>query len=123
MTITRSIMARGYFSPVIDYLTLLRLATTDPVVVVDHAGRPFDRELLPKELPVPGLLVGTVTEAVKQVEGGRLIADLDRNTLWAVHGFVLDKKILDALGDGQFSAFDLIRAVSAAGFRWLPTIL
>jgi hypothetical protein len=116
-------MAREYFSAVIDSQTLFRLATTDPVVVVDDAGLPFDRELLPKELPVPGLLVEAVSEAVKQVKGGRLIADLDRDTLWAVHGFVLDMTILDALGDGQFSAFDLIGAVSAAGFRWVPTTL
>lgn len=116
-------MARGYFSPVIASQTLFRLATTDPIVVVDHNGLPLDRELLPEELPVPGLLVALVTEAVKRVQGGRLIADLDRDSLWAVRGFVLDMTILDALGDGEFSAFDLIGAVSAAGFRWRPTTL
>jgi hypothetical protein len=123
MTITRSIMARGYFSPVIDSQTLYRLATTDAVVVVDHNGLPLDRELLPEGLPVPGLLVGTVTEAVKRVHGGRLIADLDRDSLWAVHGFVLDMTIVAALEDGEFSALDLIDAVSAAGFCWRPTTL
>lgn len=107
----------------IDSQRLSQLATADPVVVVDHNGLPLDRDLLPDDLPVPGLLVGPVTEAVKRVKGGRLIADLDRDTLWAVHGFVLDMTILDVLGDGQFSAFDLIGAVGAAGFRWLPTIL
>lgn len=116
-------MARGYFSPVIASQTLLRLATTTPIVVVDHHGLPLDRELLPEELPVPGLLVGIVNEAVKQVNGGRLIADLDRDSLWAVRGFVLDMTIIQALGDGEFSASELIGAVSAAGFRWRPTTL
>jgi hypothetical protein len=116
-------MPRGYFSSVIASQTLSRLATTDPIVVVDHNGLPLDGELLPEDLPVPGLLVGIVTEAVKQVQGGRLIADLDRESLWAVRGFVLDMTIIDALGDREFSAYDLINAVSAAGFRWRPTTL
>jgi hypothetical protein len=116
-------MARGYFSPVIDSQRLSQLATADPVVVVDHNGLPLDRDLLPDDLPVPGLLVGPVTEAVKRVKGGRLIADLDRDSLWAVRGFVLDSTIVGALGDGEFAALDLIGAVSAAGFRWRPTIL
>ena len=107
----------------LDSQTLFRLATTHPVVVIDHNGLPFDRELLANELPVPGLLVGAVTEAVKKVHGGRVVADLDRDTLWAVHGFVLDVTIIDALEEGRFSAFDLIGAVTAAGFRWMPTIL
>ena len=72
---------------------------------------------------MPGLLVGIVTEAVKQVNGGRLIADLDRDSLWAVRGFVLDMTIIQALGDGEFTASDLIGVVSAAGFRWRPTTL
>ena len=100
-----------------------QMAAAQPVVVVDHSGEPMDRLGLPDALPVPGLLVSTVKEAVKQVHAGRLIGDLDRDSLWAVAGFVLDITVLDALGEGAYSAADLIRAVTAAGFDWKPTIL
>jgi hypothetical protein len=108
---------------VIDLQTIRQLAAPHPVVVVDHNGEPMDRLGLPDELPVPGLLVSPVYEAVKQVDAGRLIADLDRDSLWAVTGFVLDITVLDALGEGTYSAADLIGAVTSAGFDWKPTIL
>ena len=107
----------------IDSQTLRRMAATAPFVVVDHNGEPMDLERLPDELPIPGLLVSPVNEAVKQFEAGRLIADLERDSLWAVGGFVLDITVLDALGDGAYSAAELIGAVTSAGFDWQPTIL
>ena len=107
----------------IDIQTMRQMAAAQQVVVVDHNGEPVDRLRLPDELPVPGLLVSTMNEAVKQVDAGRLIADLDRDSLWAVAGFVLDITVLDALGEGAYSAADLIGAVTAAGFDWKPTIL
>jgi hypothetical protein len=108
---------------VIDSQTLRRLAATTPLVIVDHNGEPMDRERLPDDLPIPGLLVSPVNEAVKQVEAGRLITDLDRDSLWAVVGFVLDSTVLDALREGTHSAAELIGAVTSAGFDWQPTIL
>ena len=107
----------------IDLQTVRRMAASHPVVVVDHHGEPMDRPGLPDDLPVPGLLVSTVNEAVKQVDAGSLIADLDRDSLWAVAGFALDVTVLDALGGGTYSAADLILAVTSAGFDWKPTIL
>ena len=107
----------------IDSRTLRTLAATAPLVIVDHNGEQMDRERLPDDLPIPGLLVSPVTEAVKQVEAGRLIADLDRDSLWAVGGFVLDITVIAALGEGTFSAAELIGAVASAGFDWQPTIL
>lgn len=107
----------------IDLHTLRRLAATTPLVIVDHNGERMDRERLPDDLPVPGLLVSPVNEAVKQVETGRLITDLDRDSLWAVVGFVLDSTVLDVLGEGTRSATELIGAVTSAGFDWQPTIL
>jgi len=100
-----------------------RMVTAHPLVVVDLNGEPMDRSGLPDELPVPGLLVSTVDEAVKQIDAGILIADLDRDSLWAVTGFALDVTVLDALGEGTYSAADLIGAVTSAGFDWKPTIL
>jgi hypothetical protein len=107
----------------IDLQTMRRMAAAHPVVVVDNNGEPMDRPALSADLPVPGLLVSTVNEAVKQVDAGSLIADLDRDSLWAVAGFALDVTVLDALGEGRYSAADLIRAVPSAGFNWKPTIL
>ena len=107
----------------IDTRTLRALAATAPLVIVDHNGEPVDREGLPDELPIPGLLVSPVREAVKQVEARRLVADLDRDSLWAVGGFVLDITVIAALGEGTYSAAELIGAVTSAGFDWQPTIL
>ena len=107
----------------LDSQTLRRMAATDRVVVVDHNGEPMHRDGLPDELPVPGLLVSPVAEAVKQVEAGRLVADLDRDSLWVVRGFILDSTVLDALGEGSYSVEELIGAVKSAGLVWQPTIL
>ena len=107
----------------LDSQTLRRMAATDRLVVVDHNGEPMDRDGLPDELPVPGLLVSPVAEAVKQVEAGRFVADLDRDSLWAVRGFILDSTVLDALGEGSYSVEELIGAVKSAGLVWQPTIL
>ncbi|MGH8948072.1 MAG: hypothetical protein ACRDXF_04355 [Acidimicrobiia bacterium] len=107
----------------IDTQTLRRMATTAQFVIVDHNGVPIDRDRLPEELPVPGLLVSPVNEAVKQVEAGRLIADLDRDSLWAVGGFVLDITVLGSLAEDSYTAAELIGAVTSAGFDWVPTIL
>ena len=107
----------------LDSQTLRRMAANDRLVVVDHNGEPMDRDGLPEELPVPGLLVSPVAEAVKQVEAGGLVADLDRDSLWAVRGFILDSTVLDALGEGSYSVEELIGAVKSAGLVWQPTIL
>ena len=107
----------------IDLQTMRQMAAAHPVVVVDHNGELMDRLGLPDELSVPGLLLSTVNEAVKQVDAGRLIADVDRDSLWAVSGFVLDSTVLDALGEGAYSAADLIGVVTSAGFAWKPNIL
>lgn len=93
------------------------------VLVIDHRGQLLDIDGPPEELPVPGLLVSPVVEAVKQVEERRVVADLDRDSMWAVQGFVLDLRVLYALGEGKYSAEDLIRAVRSAGFDWQTTPL
>jgi hypothetical protein len=108
---------------VIDPQALRRLAAGSPVLAIDHRGRPLDIDGLPEELRVPGLLVSPVAEAVKRVEAGRLVADLDRDSMWAVQGFVLGMSVLDGLGNADYSAEELIRAVSSAGFDWQPTLL
>jgi len=78
---------------------------------------------LPADLPVPGLLVRAVTEAVKQLEAGRLIDDLDRDMMWAIEGFILDKGVLEALPHGVYSGEQFIGAVVDAGFTWRSALL
>jgi hypothetical protein len=78
---------------------------------------------LPPKLAVPGLVVRVVTEAVKRVEGDRLVGDLDRDGLWAVLGFILDEDVVSSLGDRDYTTAELIRAVESAGYRWQPTPL
>ena len=71
-TITRSIMARGYFSPVIDLQTMRRLAAAQPVVVVDHNGlAPGSSRSSRTSFPCQVCWLSTVNEAVKQVDGGK----------------------------------------------------
>jgi hypothetical protein len=43
---------------------------------------------------------------------------LDRDALWSIHGFVLGREVVLALGDDVTTPEDLIAAVPAAGFEW-----
>jgi hypothetical protein len=87
-------------------------------LIVDVDGHPIEDPSLAAESPVPGLLVGPVTEAVKVSDDGVVVHHVDRDTLWAVEGFVLDEAVLDGLGEFVGSASDLLQAVTAAGFTW-----
>ncbi len=99
------------------------MALGSSVLIVDVDGRPLDTDRLPEDLPVPGLLVRALTEAVKQVEAGRLINDLDRDAMWAIEGFILDKDLLEGLPDGVYSGEQFIEVVVDAGFTWRPAPL
>lgn len=73
---------------------------------------------LPGGTPVPALVVGQVTDAVKQAESGMIARYLDRDTLWAVHGFVLDRDTVASLDETVDSPLKLIDAVREAGYEW-----
>jgi hypothetical protein len=75
-------------------------------------------EGLPNEPPIPALVVAVVTEAVKQVEAEMVVRSVDRDALWAVMGFLLDRKVVSMLTDDVESVAGLIRAVRDAGFDW-----
>ena len=87
-------------------------------MVIDHRGEEKGAEWVPDDAPVAGLLVGKVSEAVKQVEAGQVIEYLNRDALWAVEGFVLGRAVLEAIPEGDYLAGELVDAVVAAGFAW-----
>ena len=98
-------------------LRLVARAGSGPVLI-DISGRPYQVDGLPDDVSVPSLVVGNVTEAVKQVEAGTVVQYLNRDTLWAVEGFLLDSDVVDRLPDDVDSSERLIDAVREAGFEW-----
>jgi hypothetical protein len=91
-------------------------------VLIDNSGQPYRVDGLPDNASVPSLVVGKVTEAVKQVETGTIVQYLDREALWAVEGFLLDRDVVDSLPDDVDSPERLIDAVREAGFEWHSVI-
>ncbi len=83
---------------------------------VDVDGRPL-HGVLP-ESNAPALIVGPVTDAVKLVDAGSIVHHVDRDTLWAVEGLILDHAVLEAIPDFAGSAAELIEAVGEAGLAW-----
>jgi hypothetical protein len=91
-------------------------------VLIDTSGQPYRVDGLPDDASVPSLVVGKVTEAVKQVETGTVVQYLNRDALWAVEGFLLDRDVVDSLPDDVNSPERLIDAVREAGFQWHAVI-
>ncbi|HEX9863578.1 MAG TPA: hypothetical protein VGC03_01275 [Acidimicrobiia bacterium] len=91
-------------------------------VLIDNSGQPYQIDGLPDDASVPSLVVGKVTEAVKQVETGTVVKYLNRDALWAVEGFLLDRDVVDSLPDDVDSPERLIDAVREAGFEWHAVI-
>ena len=59
-----------------------------------------------------------VTDAVKQVDDGRIRSSLDREGLWWIEGFALDLSVLTVIGKLVLTPEDLIQTVEQAGFEW-----
>jgi len=95
---------------------------TDPLLI-DHAGDPTEFDGLPEDAPVPAVVVRTVTDAVKQVQGEMIIHYVNRDAIWAVVGFLLDATVVSSLPDDVDSAADLIDAVRQAGHEWHAVLL
>jgi hypothetical protein len=104
---------------VITSQVLREIAADGPdTMVIGHSGELVEIGGLPEPAPIPALVVEVVTEAVKQVEAGMVIRYLNRETLWAVTGFLLDREVVARLPDGVDSAAGLIQAVRDAGYEW-----
>jgi hypothetical protein len=66
------------------------------------------------------MLVSEVTEAVKEVSGDRVTGAVDRDDLYRVVGFELDRRVIDQLAPEDLTAEQLIVAVEAMGHVWEP---
>lgn len=101
-----------------------RLVDGAATIVVDTTGAPYPVEGLPVDTTAPALVVGRVSEAVKEVEQETVVGYLNRDAIWAVEGFVLSEDVVSILPDEVESASRLIELVTGAGFSWsavLPT--
>jgi hypothetical protein len=87
-------------------------------IVVDITGAPLQVDGLPENVVVPALVVGKVSEAVKEVDGEMVVAYLNRDTMWAVEGFVLSEDVTSVLPEAVESVANLIEIVTDAGFAW-----
>jgi hypothetical protein len=105
----------------IDSRELRRRTADGAVVTVDLEGRYIESP--DDEAHIPSLLVAPVTDAVKLVDGDRLIADLDRSLLWSVRAIAVDHSVAESLPDGAFTLTELIHEVEAAGHNWHTTLL
>jgi hypothetical protein len=103
---------------VISFEVLREVGSRPGPFQIDLQGVVSDLGELPDETPVPSLVVGQVTNAVKQAESGMVARYLDRDTLWAVNGFVLDGDTVASLDESVDSPVRLIEAVREAGFEW-----
>ncbi|MGC2240953.1 MAG: hypothetical protein WA726_08950 [Acidimicrobiia bacterium] len=81
-------------------------------IAIDQGGNRLEVDL-PERPPTPALLVNRVGEAVKATDGPLLSDFVNRDTLWEVHGFLLDEDSLDELPDQIVSAFTLIDILRA----------
>lgn len=84
--------------------------------MIDHVGDLLDARL-PDDSPTPALMVDRVTEAVKGIADGVVVSYVDRDTLWEVYGFVLDRESLETLPDRIESAGALVEALRSSGRR------
>jgi hypothetical protein len=84
---------------------------------IDHAGALVDWGEL--EVKGPAVVIAVaVTDAVKLVGDGLVLDSLDRDDLWSVQGFRLQREVLLALGGELSDPQSLVTAVAAAGFPW-----
>jgi hypothetical protein len=108
---------------VINSEALRRIAETGlDRISITSSGELLEVDGLPEDTLIPALVVGNVTEAVKQIENSTITQYLNRDALWAVQGFVLDRQVVSSLPDGVESAADLIEAVRHAGYEWAVTV-
>lgn len=87
-------------------------------MLISNSGELYEVDDLPDDTVIPALVVNRVSEAVKQVESGAVVHYLNRDALWAIEGFLLDRNVVDSLPDDVTTSTRLIEAVRQAGFEW-----
>lgn len=85
-------------------------------VVVRPSGEIVEMEI-PSGIGPATLIVGAVTDALKVREGRLITGSLDRDEVWAVEAFAINRVVLDRL-EGVMEPMDLYRAVVDIGLAW-----
>ncbi len=74
---------------------------------------------IPPDIGPATLLVSPVTDALKTVFDGLVEGSLDRDSVWGVEAFALNRVVISKLdGDQELSPLDLHEAVSNLAFGW-----
>lgn len=126
MIIARDVIAGRLLSPrarpvdeadVISVDNLRRHTVGDWVAFDKHGD--IVEYLVPKDIGPATLSVSAVTDALKEVDpAGRVVASIDKNTVWSVDAIVLNSIVLRRLPEGEYGVEALIEAVRQAGFAW-----
>lgn len=85
-------------------------------VVVRPSGEVIEMEI-PKNIGPATFIAGPVTDAVKTQSEGLIIGSIDRDTLWAVEAFALNRVVVRHL-DGVLTPLELYQAVVDMGLAW-----
>jgi hypothetical protein len=64
------------------------------------------------------LFVDKVTDAVKDVDGGRVVGSRDRDGLWQVGRIELDRELVISLPSGSLDLGGVVEGVRSAGYTW-----
>ena len=92
-----------------------RLGDEDWVVVTPD-GQFIDMEI-PRSIGPATLLVRPVTDALKRVEGTRIVDSVSRDEVWSVDGFALNRVVLNKLS-GELTPQGLYEAVRETRLSW-----
>jgi hypothetical protein len=85
-------------------------------VAFDIDGLPLEFGSFPDE---PALLLARpITDAVKEVDGARVVSSIDRSGMVQVQGFALGPEVMRELGARRLDPDQLIEAVRSEGFAW-----
>ena len=87
-------------------------------LVIDAHGRPLELSLS-DDIGPAAVVVAPPSDAVKVVsEDGTVVESLDRDDLWAVEAFVLDRALAQAWDRDVTSPLELFQLVRRAGHSW-----
>lgn len=85
-------------------------------VVVRPDGEVVEMSI-PKNIGPATLIVSVVTDALKTQDGIRLTGSLDRDAVWAVDAFALNRVVVRRL-EGEYSPLELYQAVLDMSLGW-----
>lgn len=87
-------------------------------VAFDLDGSPLEVEIEP-DFGVATVLVTSPTDALKRVSAdGFVVEGIDRDATYLIEGFVLNRVILEKIGDATLSAEQLYEGVIDLGHTW-----